>query len=165
MSEDTEIIRYDLLVESALRGVVQQSLQQVAEHGLPGQHHFYITFNVHHPAVRMPDYLRAQYPQEMTIVLQYQFYGLEVDDESVSVTLSFNGQRERVTVPLAAITTFADPSVNFALQFHTAEIDEDEEGDDADDGAPAPKTVKKDDDGKRGEVISLDSFRKKTPES
>ena len=114
-------LRYDKMVEDALRGVVREALAQVVERGLPGSHHFYITFRTVHPGVTMPDFLRAQYPQEMTIVLQFQFWGLEVDDEAFSVTLSFHSQHQRLTVPLAAITAFADPSVKFALEFQSGE--------------------------------------------
>ena len=110
-------LRYDRMVESALRGVVRAALNQAAEHGLPGNHHFYVTFRTSHPGVLIADHLRARYSGEMTIVLQYQYFGLEVSEDGFSVTLSFSGQHERLVIPYAAITTFADPSVNFALQF------------------------------------------------
>src|ERR1043165_4548607 len=108
-----EQLRYDIMVESALRRVVSVTHKMVAEQGLPGSHHFYISFLTEYPGVQIPPYLREQYPKEMTIVLQYQYYGLVVSAESFSVTLSFNNVKERLTIPLAAITTFADPSVNF----------------------------------------------------
>lgn len=156
MSED--LLRYDLLIETALRNVVRQTLEKVIKDGLPGEHHFYISFLSEYPGVEIPPYLKEQYPQEMTIVLQFQFFGLRVTDEGFSVMLSFNNVRERLVVPFAAITTFADPSVNFALQFQTGDDGEDEaEGSESTttEGNQSPK------DEKRGEVISLDSFRKK----
>jgi hypothetical protein len=112
-----EGLRYDALVEDALRGVVRRSLTYVAERGLPGDHHFYITFRSDHPGVDMPEPLRARYPNEMTIVLQYQFWGLDVGEDAFGVTLSFADVPERLTIPYAAVTAFADPSVRFGLQF------------------------------------------------
>jgi len=157
-----EQLRYDKMVEAALRGVVRDALRQVATRGLPGNHHFYITFRTGYPGVRLPDYLRGQYPGEMTIVLQYQFFGLELDEEKFSVTLSFNNVHERLTIPFAAITTFSDPSVSFTLQFTPlsapepaaeAELLE----------APVKGSTKTAEAGeeKRGEVVALDAFRKK----
>ena len=110
-------LRYDRMVEDALRSVVNRALVHVAERGLSGEHHFYITFLTDHPDVVMPDHLRSHYPNEMTIVLQHQFWGLEVGTETFGVTLSFANQPERLTVPFAAVTAFADPSVRFGLQF------------------------------------------------
>jgi hypothetical protein len=110
-------LRYDRMVEDALRSVVSRALRHAAERGLSGDHHFYITFLTGHPGVNMPDHLRSHYPKEMTIVLQHQFWGLEVGKENFSVTLSFANEPERLTVPYAAITAFADPSVRFGLQF------------------------------------------------
>ena len=169
MSDDEDILRYDKMVETALRGVVKQSVEEVIEHGLPGDHHFYITFLTDFTGVKIPDYLRDRYPGEMTIVLQYQFSDLYVDDTILKVTLSFNNVPEKLEVPLAAISIFADPSVNFALQFQPLGDEMDEADlaalaldDDGDDDGP-------DDDGsgggsggeKTGEVVSLDKFRKK----
>ena len=170
IDEDDEILRYDRMVEQVLRGVVRQAVEEVIETGLPGDHHFYITFMTDYPGVNIPDYLRERYPGEMTIVLQYQFYDLIVDDEKMGVTLSFNNVPERLIIPLAAITIFADPSVNFALQFQPLgeELDvadyEDDIGDDGDDdpaggGDGEGKKGKKK--SKTGEVVSLDQFRKK----
>jgi len=119
-------LRYDRMVERALRTVVRDALAEAAEHGLPDDHHFYVTFLTHYPGVEIPAYLHGQYPQEMTIVIQYQFYALTVDRDQFSVTLSFNNAKERLTIPFAAITTFADPAVNFALQFQTTPLDEGE---------------------------------------
>src|SRR5579862_3201614 len=111
-------LRYDKMVETALRGVAKEALAVAAQRGLPGAHHFYVTFRTDHPGVEMPDFLRAQYPSEMTIVLQHQFWGLEVDENQFAVTLSFHSQAQRLTVPLAAMTAFEDPSVKFRLEFH-----------------------------------------------
>jgi len=110
-------LKYDRMVEDALRSVVGRALSHAAERGLSGDHHFYITFLTDHPGVTMPDHLRSHYPNEMTIVLQHQFWGLEVGPESFGVTLSFANEPERLTVPFAAVTAFADPSVRFGLQF------------------------------------------------
>lgn len=165
MSDDENILRYDRMVETALRGVVKKSVEEVIVHGLPGDHHFYITFLTDYPGVDIPEYLHERYPGEMTIVLQYQFSDLEIDDEFLRVTLSFNSVPERLVVPVQAISIFADPSVNFALQFQPMgeELDEedlaafiDEEGPD-DDGSGGGSSKGE----KTGEVVSLDKFRKK----
>ena len=156
-----DLMRYDKMVETALRGVVRQAMSRAAEKGLPGNHHFYLTFRTTHPGVDIPGHLRERYPVEMTIVLQFQFYGLEVTDEQFAVTLSFNNIPERLTIPFAALTIFADPSVNFALQFQPAAEAE---------SVPAlPKPASAEpaappepaDPEKTGEVVSLDKFRKK----
>jgi hypothetical protein len=155
-----EGLRYDRMIDAAFRGVVRRALTEAAADGLPGDHHFYLTFRTDHPGVEIAPGLRAQYPQEMTVVLQYQFYGLEVDEERFAVTLSFGGVRERLSVPFAAITTFADPSVNFALQFQPIEAaDEDAEAVPLPGDEPADRD---DDEPKRGQVVALDAFRKKT---
>jgi hypothetical protein len=158
MSED--LLHYDVMIENALREVVRQTLVKVVANGLPGDHHFYITFLTTVPGVEIPDYLKKQYPSEMTIVLQYQFFGLTVNDDSFSVMLSFNNQRERLHIPFAAITTFADPSVNFALQFQSSLPDEGEGESESPASAPSEKERTSTED-KKGEVISLDKFRKK----
>jgi hypothetical protein len=110
-------LRYDRLIEDALRGVVSSVLRDVASNGLPGHHHFFVSFRTHHPGVAISDDLRARYPEDMTIVLQHQFWDLEVDATGFAVTLSFNKVPQRLVVPFAAITAFADPSVKFGLQF------------------------------------------------
>src|SRR5882724_1245454 len=112
-----DILRYDRMVETALRGVVRAAVQTAAQHGLPGSHHFYITFKTGAPGVIVPDFLRERYPDEMTIVLEHQFWDLAVTDDALAVTLYFQKQPERLTIPFAAITAFADPSVKFGLQF------------------------------------------------
>jgi hypothetical protein len=113
----TDHIRYDLLVQEALRGVVQRILADAAKNGLPGEHHFYVSFDTRAPGVRISSRLREKYPDEMTVVLQHQFWDLIVGDEAFEVGLSFNGVPERLAVPYQAIKGFVDPSVQFALQF------------------------------------------------
>jgi hypothetical protein len=108
---------YDALVDDALRGVVRRVLRQVGDKGLPGSHHFYISFRSTDPGVRLPDYLLAKYPEEMTIVLQHQYWDLIITEEFFEVTVSFNKQQERIKVPFAALSAFVDPSVRFGLQF------------------------------------------------
>lgn len=160
-------LRYDRMVEKALRSVVKSVVEEVIERGeLPGEHHFYITFNTDYPGVQIPDYLAERYPGEMTIVLQYQFYDLKVDDEKLEVTLSFNSVPEHLIIPLPAISIFADPSVNFALQFQP--LSEEEGGFDPDDDpgeridvTKTDEDVAKEKEENAGEVISLDQFRKK----
>lgn len=154
-----EAFRYDKMVEKALRDVVRQALSEVAKEGVLDDHHFYITFFTEHAGVKIPDYLKERYPGEMTIVLQHQFYDLEVDAEKFSVMLSFNNVPERLVIPLSAITIFADPSVNFALQFQP--LSEDEEEDTQFEAEMLEETDRKEKSKKKGEVISLDSFRKK----
>lgn len=164
---DENTLRYDKMVEKALRGVSRQAIEEVIKDGLPGDHHFYITFLTDYDGVQIPDYLRERYPGEMTIVLQYQFYDLSIDDNFLKVTLSFNNIPEKLVVPTAAITIFADPSVNFALQFQP--LDEGEYDDSADSDLADAIADLADDDGddkqkapkKNGKVVSLDQFRKK----
>jgi len=165
----TQILQYNVMVETALRAVVRQALTEVAKHGLPGTHHFYITFRTSYPGVRIPEYLKTRYPAEMTIVLQFQFYDLEVDDTSFGVTLTFNNAPERLVIPLRAITVFADPSVNFALPFQPADLPAEEPvakpavKAEAKPVEPAPPSqAEKPESGeKSAEVVSLDKFRKK----
>ena len=179
-------LRYDRMVEEALLGVVRRALTSVAEHGLPGNHHFYITFRTDHPEVVLPDHLRQRYPGEMTIVLQHQFWGLEVEEEAFEVTLSFNDVPERLVVPFEAVVAFADPSVRFGLQFDVEDSEEESEEQDsqdllaglADDGGELAAAEAKKSDGTAKEregagtdedksdegtskVVTLDAFRKK----
>jgi uncharacterized protein len=112
-------IRYDLLTQEALRSVLRRVLQDAAKDGLPGDHHFYISFNSGAPGVRLSKRLRAQYPEEMTIVLQHQFRDLKVGEQGFEVGLSFSGVSEHLVVPFDAIKRFFDPSVQFGLQFET----------------------------------------------
>ncbi len=167
MPEDQ--LRYDHMVEDALRTVVRQALGYVAEHGLPGNHHFYITFNTDHPDVVMPAPLRARYQGEMTIVLQHQFWDLDVGDKAFGVSLSFSDVRERLSVPYDSVIAFADPSVRFALQFDNEEAESLEAVMDSDEEAPPPEAeeeapTKRGKKGKKADtanVITLDTFRKK----
>jgi len=158
MSED--LIRYDTLIENALREVVKQAMGKVVLTGLPGEHHFYISFLTKHPGVDIPEYLKEKYPEEMTIVLQHQFYGLTTTDDTFSVMLSFNNIRERLTIPFTAITTFADPSVNFALQFQLLPFDSTAES--LEDETTEGESDETSEEEKPGKVISLDQFRRKT---
>jgi uncharacterized protein len=112
-----DLLGYDRLVETALRGVAREALRRAARDGLPGAHHFYLGFRTGADGVALPGYLSAKFPDEMTIVLQHQFWGLEVGEEAFSVTLSFQGRPERLTIPFAALTSFADPAVDFGLKF------------------------------------------------
>jgi hypothetical protein len=160
MAED--LMHYDVIIEEALRSVVRRALEQVIENGLPGEHHFYISFRTFYPEVELPDYLLEKYPGEMTIVVQHQYDDLWADETDFGITLSFNGKPEKLRIPYAAVTVFSDPSVNFALQFQG-----EEDEDDLEMTAQLPekladkKPEKKLEDGKTGEVVSLDQFRKK----
>src|SRR5580693_10211147 len=128
-------IRYDILTQQALRGVVRAVLADVAEKGLTGEHHFKITFTTTAPGVRLSERMRAQYPEAMTIVLQHQFWDLAVGDDAFEVGLSFGGVPERVAVPFDAVTAFFDPAVQFGFQFEV--IDGAPTADAAEEPAPA----------------------------
>lgn len=172
---DDELLRYDKIVEDALRGVVRTALSQVADFGLPESHSFYVAFLTHYPGVSIPEHLRAEYPDEMTIVMEHQFWDLEVFDDRFEVKLSFNKVRERMVIPYSAISSFTDPSVQFGLKFEVADAGAVLDGNDTpelpaaaetgqetvainDDGEP----VKDEDESPRtGEVVNLDAFRKK----
>jgi hypothetical protein len=161
-------LRYDRMVERALRSVVRDALRETAAKGLPGGHHFYITFRTGHAGVTMPEWLRASYPEDITIVLQYQFWGLEVEDDRFAVTLSFNGRNERLEVPYEAVSAFADPSVKFGLQFESAKPAS--EAASAAGAPPKPPAIAVAPAATNGEqpaqeeaakVVTLDAFRKK----
>lgn len=167
-------LHYERWVEEAMRSVVRRALTHVAKHGLPGDHHFYLTVKMDEAGVDVPDALRAQYPDEMTIVLQNQFWNLAVFDEAFEVTLSFGGARSKLRVPFNALTAFADPGVNFGLQlkpFDSEGGDRQQSGTGTDDSrASLPGPADAPAQGKRkpseesdtgGEVIALDAFRKK----
>jgi hypothetical protein len=130
-------IRYDLLTQQALRGVVRNVLADAAKKGLPGEHHFYISFDTRADGVRLSDRIRGQYPEQMTIILQHQFWDLEVDEDGFSVGLSFGGVPEKLHVPFEAIKGFFDPSVQFGLQFE--EVAETEAQPAAEGAKPASK--------------------------
>lgn len=152
-------IDYGNLMHQAMRGLIRQVLTDVADHGLPGAHHFFITFDTTHPDVQIADWLRARYPSEMTIVLQHWFDNLMVDDDGFTVTLNFGNQPEPLRIPFDALRTFVDPSVEFGLRFESHEDEDedeidDEDGDDDggdDDPPPSPREA---------EVVRLDRFRK-----
>jgi hypothetical protein len=184
MAEDH--IRYDILAQEALRGVMRKVLQEVMRTGLPGNHHFFITFLTGAPGVRVSPRLRERYPEQMTIVLQYQYWDLKVTDTGFEVGLSFSDVPEKLEVPFSAVRGFYDPSVNFELEFDV-KTDAPAEGDvtplpvaveppkprtapkaaakkeqPAKPAAAEPATAEKaEGDGKSAEVVSLDAFRKK----
>ena len=114
---DKKDIDYDLIVESTLRLVVKKSLELVNQEGLPGDHHFYISFDSTHKGVKVPSELKASEDNEIKIILQHQFWDLTIDDEKFSVVLSFNGKKKNISVPFSSIISFSDPSVGFSLQF------------------------------------------------
>ena len=146
----TDWMRYDRLVQGALRGVVVAALRRVAREGLVGDHHFYISFRTDHPGVRVPADVKARFPEEMTIVLQNQFWDLEVDESQFTVSLNFDRVARRMVVPFDSVTSFTDPSVEFGLKFEptgeaAAPAREDESN-------PAAEGA--------GKVVALDAFRK-----
>ncbi|MCE0503753.1 MULTISPECIES: SspB family protein [unclassified Roseivivax] len=153
-------IDYGNLMHEAMRGLIQKVLIGVAERGLPGDHHFFITFDTAHPDVELADWLSDRYPGEMTVVMQHWFDALEVTDEGFSVTLNFGEAPERLYIPYDAIKTFVDPSVEFGLKFESPD-----DRDDGDDG-PGQEAADEDaedeapEDHKDAEIVSLDSFRK-----
>jgi uncharacterized protein len=149
---------YPRIIQEALRDVVRRVLAQVAEHGLPGDHYFYVGFRTDQPGVEVPRPLRERYPEEMTVVLQNQFWGLETSTDSFSVTLAFNTAHHRLTVPYTALTTFADPSADFALRFDAAARAAARE----EAAAPAePEEPKAPRSGRSGEVVRFDPKRRK----
>ncbi|MBT8473015.1 MAG: hypothetical protein KJN99_10470 [Marinicaulis sp.] len=179
MSDDIEF-DYDFLMQDALRAMMGKVLTMVADLGdAPGEHHFYIEFLTHAPGVSIPNALIEEYPERMTIVLQHQFESLDVTDEGFGVTLWFKGVESRLEIPFAAITSFADPSVQFGLRFEPVSTNESDasEADDKNEEKPDAQnanadsggknddttdTSKKDGDDDAGaDVVSLDAFRKK----
>jgi len=166
MSDPTPTIAYGRLMHRAMRGLIQTVLEDVARDGLPGEHHFFITFDTRAEDVAIADWLRDRYPDEMTIVIQHWFDGLSVDDEGFSITLNFGDSPEPLRIPYDAILTFVDPSVEFGLRFESVEAEDAEHDDPAapvDDleeatdmsgveDSPRPSTD--------AEVVSLDTFRK-----
>jgi hypothetical protein len=153
------------MVEAALRTVVRDVLRLLGSEGVPSPHHFFITFRTGHPGVEMPDYLRERYPGDMTIVLQHQYWDLQVDDDAFAVTLSFNDQLQRMRVPYNAVKVFADPGVEFGLQF-TLEPGPDSVAEPTRLLAgPQPRAVDSADtekpSGAGAEIVALDRFRKK----
>jgi hypothetical protein len=178
MAED--LIRYDILAQDALRGVVRKVLSEVARTGLPGEHHFFIGFATQAPGVRISSRLLAQYPEEMTIIVQHQFWDLSVTEHAFEIGLSFNNVPERLLVPFTAIKSFLDPSVQFGLQFQiagapgTVAAETTEEPSEPPAPLPAPPEPvaavpeadkpageKSDEAPAEAQVVSLDAFRKK----
>jgi len=176
MAED--LIRYDVLAQEALRELVRKVLSEVAQAGLPGEHHFFITFDTRFPGVRISSRLAADYPGEMTIVLQHQFWDLVVTDSAFEVGLSFKGVPEKLHVPFRALSSFVDPQASFALKFDIAAAETEAaeaEVPPASEPEPSkalpakatPKAARskskaaKPKDGEEAAVVSLDAFRKK----
>jgi hypothetical protein len=160
------IIDYSILVDEAMHTIVKKSLQLIADENYMGDNHFFISFITTYPEVQISNQLKEKYPQEMTIVIQYQFEDLIVSDEYFEVTLSFNSIRERLVIPYKAMTSFADPSVKFGLQFRhylyeeggDQDIDEEFEDDLYDE---LSSNLAKNDEDEKSNVVTLDSFRKK----
>lgn len=156
-------IDYGNLMHQALRRLIQNVLEQVRDEGLPGDHHFFITFTTTHPDVDIADWLRERYPDEMTVVMQHWFDGLDVTDEGFSVTLNFGNQPEPLYIPFDAIQTFVDPSVEFGLRFENQDDEEDAiEMPPQEAQAPEAPIILDAEDEPRGEaeIVSLDQFRK-----
>lgn len=156
----TDSIQYDVLAREALRHVVHDVLEMARSEGLPGEHHFFITFQTTAPGVSMSDDLRKEFPEEMTVVLQHQYWDLEVTREQFSVKLAFGGVPRELVVPFKAVTAFFDPSVQFGLQFTSTPTDNEAPAE-----TPSPAEVETSAEEKKpdepGEVVSLDAFRKK----
>jgi len=169
MEDDSEagrgesLLPYDVWTEAALREVAIRALEHAAQHGLPGAHHFYLTFRTDHPGVEMPARLRAQYPEDMTIVLQHQFWDLMVDRERgrFGVGLSFSGIPSKLTIPFAALTAFADPAAHYGLRFQPEETAQTPAPEDATEAA-APASAAPASEAPAG-IVRLDAFRKRTP--
>jgi len=143
-------IDYGNLMHRAMRGLIQTVLTDVSRHGLPGKHHFFITFDTTVEGVQMAKWLRDRYPGEMTVVIQHWFENLVVDDKGFRVTLNFGDNPEPLVIPFDAVRTFVDPSVEFGLRFETHEDDEDEDDDPEDDPPPTQDA----------QIVRLDKFRK-----
>jgi hypothetical protein len=164
--QDPDVLPYARWVEDALRGVVRRALEHTSRHGLIGEHHFYVSFRTTDAGVHIPDHLRARYPSEMTIVLQHQFWDLEVGTDAFTVSLRFGGRLTPLRIPFAAITAFGDPSVNFGLQINAPGGGGEGKEDVAQrpDVAPPGSVPKEEPAGEKGEggrVIAFDTFRKK----
>ncbi|MEZ5779478.1 MAG: ClpXP protease specificity-enhancing factor SspB [Paracoccaceae bacterium] len=148
----TKSIDYGNLMHQAMRGLIHDVLKDIERDGLPGEHHFFITFDTRHPMAELADWLRERYPEEMTVVMQHWYDGLAVDDDGFAITLNFGDTPEPLYIPLDAIRTFVDPSVEFGLRFETQDTDDDEE----DDEDELPEADEK----TEAEVVSLDKWRK-----
>lgn len=153
----SDSINYPHLMHRAMRGLMIDLLENVSENGLPGEHHFFITFDTQVDGVEIPDWIRERYPEEMTIVIQHWFENLEVREEDFSITLNFGDNPEPLTIPWDSISTFVDPSVEFGLRF---EVEDEVPTDEIEE---SPMVVIEDDEEpvkKEAEIVSLDSFRK-----
>jgi hypothetical protein len=161
------LLPYDAWTEEALRHVVVRALAYAGANGLPGEHHFYVSFRTDRSGVIIPQRLTAQYPHEMTIVLQHQFWDLQVDEPGgwFSIGLSFGGIPTTLTVPFSAVTAFADPHVQFGLRFRPQgeEAANDTAQDPPADKAPEPEPEPREEPNDAPQVVSLDAFRKRTP--
>ncbi len=159
MANTSQTIDYGNLMHKAMRGLILEVLTDISANGLPGNHHFFITFDTMHPDVEIADWLSDRYPGEMTVVIQHQYESLRVTDQGFSITLSFGDSPEPLYVPYDSIKTFVDPSVEFGLRFETQDDD-----DDSADAPEAPMEVmaEPEDDApkKDADVVSLDQFRK-----
>jgi hypothetical protein len=157
MSDPNQSIDYGSLMHKAMRGLIYEVLTDISANGLPGAHHFFVTFDTMHPDVEIADWLSDRYPGEMTIVVQHQYESLTVTDQGFGITLSFGDSPEPLYVPYNAIKTFVDPSVEFGLRFETDDDDDDMDAPEApmDVMAEPEDTPKKD-----ADVVSLDQFRK-----
>ncbi|MCB2110826.1 SspB family protein [Albidovulum sp.] len=149
----TRSIDYGNLMHRAMRGLIHDVLSDIEQTGLPGEHHFFITFDTRHPMAELADWLRERYPEEMTVVMQHWYDGLAVDDDGFAVTLNFGDTPEPLYIPFDAIRTFVDPSVEFGLRFETQESEDDD--DDDDETPEGPDEPQRD-----AEVVSLDKWRK-----
>ena len=158
----TDTLDYGSLMHRAMRGLIFNVLEQVRDHGLPGNHHFFITFDTTHPDVQLADWLKDRYPAEMTVVIQHWFDNLVVREDGFSITLNFGDQPEPIQIPFDAIQTFVDPSVEFGLRFENQDMDEIEEGSEADETEPSAEATETSDEEPRqeAEVVSLDQFRR-----
>lgn len=163
-------MNYPGLIDTAMRSVVYRILKSVEANGLPGEHHFYITFATQHPGVSVSAALRERYPEEMTVVLQHQFWDFNVEDDVFEVSLSFGGAPEKLVIPYTSLTSFADPSLKFGLQFERINLDEEQlfrEATIAQMHQALPfddslfDEVEEDQANDSAEIISLDAFRKK----
>lgn len=156
----TRTIDYGKLMHRAMRGLIRQVLDEVAEHGLPGDHHFFITFDTLHPDAEIADWLSDRYPEEMTVVVQHWFENLSVSEDGFSITLNFGDRPEPLYIPFDAVRTFVDPSVEFGLRFESHESEEASEGE-ASAAEPADTPAAVDATGRKdADIVSLDSFRK-----
>ncbi|MBK4216952.1 hypothetical protein JJJ17_13525 [Paracoccus caeni] len=153
-------IDYGKMMHRAMQGLIAEVLDDISTHGLPGEHHFFITFDTREEGVEMADWLRERYPEEMTIVIQHWFENLNVDDEGFTITLNFGNSPEPMRIPFDALRTFVDPSVEFGLRFETQDADEDDEDEDEDSDETGGDDSPDDDPPGGGEVVQLDRWRK-----